>query len=145
MNVPAPAVISGEYADYKRIKGRKVLQVIVEVPIERAPEVHRVLGEPDGAASKWVAVALLDKASATPTAPRKATRAGKCAMTCTEPRFWTFLTERDGRHVVDSTEGAAGMVRALCGVPSRSDLNVNPEAAERWERLHGDYLAWLEA
>lgn len=43
----------------KNVLGRKVLQVILETPIEESARVFDVLGYPDPAAPKWVAVALL--------------------------------------------------------------------------------------
>lgn len=63
-----PAVVMGDFANYKPILGRKVLSLIIEVPIERAPEVFAALGYPTGGDSIPVAVARLD-ASASMTQP----------------------------------------------------------------------------
>ena len=43
------------------IMGRKMLQVVLEVPIEDGSKVTDILGWPDPTNSKWVAVALLNE------------------------------------------------------------------------------------
>lgn len=53
------AAFRATFHNTKNVLGRKVLQIILEVPIERSVEVHSVLGWPDPATEKWVAVALL--------------------------------------------------------------------------------------
>lgn len=54
------AVIKAAYADYRRVKGRKCLQLILEIPLEQAPQVHEAFGEPLPDGSTWVAVARLE-------------------------------------------------------------------------------------
>lgn len=39
-------VIEGDYADFKIVRTRQVCQIVVEVPIEKAGEVSRLLGFP---------------------------------------------------------------------------------------------------
>ena len=52
--------IRGEYATTKRISGRKVLQIIVEVPLEMESHVYEMIGTPAlPGNSKPVAVARL--------------------------------------------------------------------------------------
>ena len=53
------AVFRAAYHNTKNVLGRKVMQVILEVPIESAASVYDVLGWPDPAAPCWVAVARL--------------------------------------------------------------------------------------
>ena len=47
------------YSTTKFIMGRKVMQVVLEVPMENAGQVFDILGYPDPHNSKWVGVALL--------------------------------------------------------------------------------------
>lgn len=54
------AVFKATYANFKNVQGRKVLQIILEVPIEKAHEVLDVLGMPT-AGDTWVAVAKLQE------------------------------------------------------------------------------------
>lgn len=53
------AVFQATYHNTKNVLGRKVMQVVLEVPIEQSQGVYDVLGWPDPAAPKWVAVAVL--------------------------------------------------------------------------------------
>lgn len=49
------------YANFKNVQSRKVLQIILEVPIELATQVFDVLGMPNAHESSWVAVAKLQQ------------------------------------------------------------------------------------
>lgn len=53
-------IIRADFADFRRVKGRKVLQLFMEIPLEEAPEALRVLGHPVVGESKWCAIALLE-------------------------------------------------------------------------------------
>lgn len=56
------AAIEAAYSDFKLIKGRKVVQLIFEVPLEKANEAFHVLGGmPNPTSEVWVAVARLAK------------------------------------------------------------------------------------
>lgn len=60
------AIIRGTFADFKLIKGRKVAQVVIEVPIEEADAALRALGGvPMPHLDRWCAVALLRDSIAT--------------------------------------------------------------------------------
>lgn len=53
------AAFRATFCNLKNIAGRKVVQVVCEVPVEQANQVVDVLGWPDPANPKWVAIALL--------------------------------------------------------------------------------------
>jgi len=55
-----PRVIRADYANWRPVAGRKVLQLILEVPIEQTADVMEKLGVPMPGESKWCAVALLE-------------------------------------------------------------------------------------
>lgn len=55
------AIIRASYTNIKNIQGRKQIQIICEVPMERAHEVFDVLGWPSAHESKYVAIALLNE------------------------------------------------------------------------------------
>lgn len=142
-----PAAIQGCYADYRRVKGRAVLQLIIEVPIEQAPLVHQAFGEPDPQGSTWVAVARLQKATEKhqPDVPSDAPRAARrfsdlppaqqAGIICNEPVFAAFLREEMEHPNADP----AMFVRWYCNVKSRSDITAdNP----RWIDLRTKYLSW---
>ncbi len=132
------AAIQATYADYRRVKGRKVLQIILEVPLEQAKQVHDTFGEPMPDGSTWVAVALLNKAVA---GERKGGKlAQKAGILCNEGGFRRFLSRQ---YLLDD-EGPAGVVRMVCGIDSRADLDHNAEAAKRFLDLVAAYELWLK-
>ncbi len=56
----APAAFQASYSDWKLIRTRKVVQIVLEVPVERADEAYSVLGGmPLSGEETWVGVARL--------------------------------------------------------------------------------------
>jgi hypothetical protein len=144
----APAAISGTFADFRTVKGRKVAQLVIEVPIEQADAALLALGgvpRPDDA--KWVALARLDtsKAADEPRKNRKAWAdlppSQQAAMRSDEGAFWKFLEKNYDRSTW-SPEAAAEHIRQLCGVHSRRDLNDNHKARVLWHQLDREFLVW---
>lgn len=54
------AAIQATFATYKFIQSRRVMQIILEVPMEHASHVTQALGYPMPGVSTWVAVARLN-------------------------------------------------------------------------------------
>ncbi|MDI7864339.1 hypothetical protein MRS76_20580 [Rhizobiaceae bacterium n13] len=71
--------------------------------------------------------------------------AANCAMLCAEPAFKKFLEERHGLARPLTDQKVATRVRSILAVGSRSELNTDPSAAERWKALRADYDAWRQA
>lgn len=150
----SPAAITGDYTDLRFVKGRKVCQVVIEIPIEAGEKFVKAFGTPNPATGVPVAIARLDpkaaeKANAAPkeTAPPKAWRelkmAQRAGILCGTPAFHKYLTEDRG-YSVESDEDAAEAVREICGVLSRAELDVQPTAAERFNHLDNQYRAWFQ-
>lgn len=66
------------------------------------------------------------------------------AIFCHKPRFLRFLAVKSDRDVLDSA-AAAEVVRLLCGVKSRRELNTNPDAAKKWFGLVCEFNQWAGA
>ena len=144
------AAFQGDYCDLKFIKTRKVAQITIEIPIERAAEFVAAFGAPDSVNGVPVAVARMEK----DTPARKETPARKswldlelsqqAAMRCNEPDFREWL--RCIGYITwmgdDTPENAARCVRDACQVKSRSELNLSRAAGERWRLLDADFYAW---
>ncbi len=152
MSSEAPAVVQGVYADYKRVPSRKTFQLIVEVPIEQAQEVHKAFGEPNPLGATWVAVALLNPEHAklkqafkdSVEAEKKGGRLAKQAgMLCGEVSFRTFLREKHGEDV-HTDEDAKQFLYMYCGIDSRKELDHNTSAADNFDQIDGEYRAWLQ-
>lgn len=67
--------------------------------------------------------------------------AAECAMKCDDAAFRSFLHEAHGIDTSDR-ERIAVQVRNLLQVSSRSKLNSDPKAAERWKSLRASFEAW---
>lgn len=60
-----PAAFSASYSDWRVIKGRKCVQIVFEITLEKADEAYRVLGGmPIAANEVWCAVARLNEVPA---------------------------------------------------------------------------------
>lgn len=152
MNAPTKAAFQATYADWRLIKTRKCVQIVLEVPLEQADQAYAVLGGmPMPAAETWCAVArLVPQAEAAPDKPAAARKpvapekrlAQQAAIVCGEPAFWRFLeAEHNCQHIADKDDAAAAL-RSLCNVASRSEIVRGTPAGDAWDRLYGAYLAW---
>jgi len=162
------AAFKATYSDWKLVKTRGVVQVIFEVPLAEADLAYQVVGGmPDAAAEKWFAVARLREevvpdakrgqsirtpdTPAAPSTPAQTARPGKSwhemgpaqqvGILCNEQSFWKFLGE--DFHDIHGELAAVEFVRNYCGVTSRADIATNRDAKIRWDRLVGDYRAWM--
>lgn len=143
------------YSDFKLVKTRKVVQIVLEVPVEHANIVLDVLGGmPDPSKESWVGVALIRPDAAKPqpaVQPRLAVAkrdwrdvppSQQAGIRCDEPVFAAFLKENYPDEWHESQE-AAECVRLICAVESRSMLN---EGAHRviWTQLNSQFEAWKQ-
>lgn len=153
----------GTYSDFRLVKGRKVAQIVVEVPIEAADHALEVLGgvpRPD--AERHVAVARLqippgatteaaigsaaadhppppERSAAPGGAKRERTLPEKVGMRCNEGPFRVWIERQTGRDDIGELEAAA-WVRRECGVESRKHIIPGTEAAKKWLALETRFL-----
>jgi hypothetical protein len=139
-----PAAIQATFSDFRLVKGRKVAQLVLEIPMEEADAALSTLGGiPQPHSERWVALARLNGHIQTPKPDKEKQRwedlklSMQAWIRCEELAFQRFL----GAH---SSEEAAENVRNSCGIGSRSGLNDNPRAAEAWRDLDRSYQAWLK-
>jgi hypothetical protein len=131
--------IPATFAKFQQVSGRKVLQLVFEVPIEAAKQAFDLLGYPTPGTESWVAIAPLKHG---PEAkPRKQFHElplpQQAGIKCADIAFQEFLGDMgpiplEGQ---DGVEWAAQNVREICGIDSRAELATNPEAAERWRNI----------
>lgn len=131
------SAISATYVDYRRVKGRKVHQVIFEVPSELWPEAYRVLGEPTIEASDWFGIAKMTGAA--PEVAKGGKLAQRAAILCNEGAFQRFCQE-----ALFYSEPAQA-IYDRCGVTSRRFLDHDDEAAKAFRELDLEYQAWMRA
>lgn len=151
--MPAPAAISGTFSDLKTVKSRSVVQLVIEVPIEQGAAVIEAFGFPQPGAEVHVAVARLVAAPATiehqpkEEKPRRKfdtmPRSQQAGIRCSEMAFWRFLNENYGQEV-NSAESAAALVRQICHVASRAELDrglIGESTA--WDHLEARFVIWM--
>lgn len=157
------AAISGDFATYRHVQGRKVLQLVIEVPAEMASAVFAALGTPGAGEGIPVALARLQTVPEQPSgnsgqlpAPKERRPfselpySQQAAMRCAEPEFFKFLQTKFRPDAVipfdplrdNNAPPAVPYLRNLIGIGSRRDLDHHPIAAERWQALEAEYYAW---
>lgn len=152
------AAISGDFATYRHVQGRKVLQLVIEVPAELAATVFAALGTPGAGEGIPVALARLQTTPepiAKPEAPKERRPfselpySQQAAMRSQEPQFQKFLSERlpdcwagAAVYTAEPDKIAAGVIRVDCNVSSRSQIVKGEEPGRRWEELEAEFFAW---
>lgn len=155
-------MILGSYADLKIIKTRGVVQIVVEVPLERGKEVTDLFGLPQPNAEIPVVVARMDPTKIDAQSNvvqiedhRQAAdfeeESGKpprplsqiAGMFCNSAIFQKFIQEEsEGWDHRPTSDEAAEWLRSACGIRSRTELNTNADAAARFHKIRGQYQAW---
>jgi hypothetical protein len=129
------AAIDAEFVDFKLIKGRKVVVICLEIPLEKADRALAVLGGiPNPAESRYVAVARLETQPAKVEKPKGPTPSQRAWALCQSQRFRTWM----GLHSGDA-ETMAAILRDQLAVQSRGDLDRDPEARARFETLEREF------
>jgi hypothetical protein len=155
------AAFQATYSDWRVIKGRKVVQVVFEVPIETADLAYKVVGGmPHPGNEAWFGIAKIDprqqqeeqaasSKAPVPTAqprqshPAGATYAQRLGIACSQPGFWRFLEEaklqaKPYAKIVSEDE-AADVVRFICDVKSRTETVKGTPAGDKARDLLLDY------
>lgn len=154
MSPDTPCVIDACFHDWRTVKGRKSLQLIFEIPLEKQGDVLALLGHPEPSGSKWCMIALRapEKAQAPAVQASDSERSSKpkrkfnelslpeqAGIRCEDGRFERFLHDR----MPDGFVTAEDAVRALCGVSSRRELSTNHAAANKWRAIEREFQQFL--
>lgn len=139
----APAAMQADFVDLKFVKGRKVMQVILELPIEAGAAFVAAFGTPNPSTGIPVALARID-VNAKPEKPKGGKLAQRAGILCSEGGFKKFIAEQMGVEFIDDVV-AANFVREHCAVISRADLDHDKHAAVVFQNLVAEYNAWLAA
>lgn len=152
----AAAIISGDFSTFRHVQGRKVLQLVIEIPAEQAATVFSTFGYPGSGNPIPVAVARLVEDKQEPPKGRlpfvDLPYPQQAAIRCQEAAFQMFLIETnrmsDGQVGAAGSDRAAEAVRALCGVASRADIGKGPndrspnDSGFKWRALEAEFYAW---
>lgn len=152
----APAAISGTFSDYRLVKSRGVLQLVVEIAVERQGEAFAALGYPVPGAEIHVALARLVASpaqSAETPQPSARSEQGKAryanstarqqalvraARLPKDPRFQQWAWEWYG--TPNDEEGAITLIRSRCG-GTRKNIDTDAGAYDAFVILETDFKA----
>ncbi len=143
-----PAIINGDYTDLKFIKSRSVLQIVIEMPIEAGPSVVQMFGTPLPGQGVPVAIARLEERVDEPKPRRTFDEMGRtqqAGILCGDARFQEYLGiqyDVTFNELDSMTDQAATIVRRLCGVNSRANLDTIPDADTKWDDIERGYRQW---
>ena len=132
-------IMTGTYSDFKIVKTRRVIQMIIEFPIEHSKEFTDMFGMPQPDMEQHIAVARLKEISTPPpTATKTIQQAG---IVCKQPEFGEFLRDKyNMAEVVPSdSDTIVTALRALCGIKSRTEFNTDVQAAEVFNRIYREF------
>jgi hypothetical protein len=110
-------------------------------------EIDFVVGAPEMVA---FLLRLVDRAiaKARRDAPRQQSQnrrddfARDAGIKCNDAAFKVFLEEKHGLERPLTAERAAQKLRTILGITSRSELNKDEAAADRWRSLRASFEAW---
>jgi hypothetical protein len=164
----AVAAFRATYTDWKLVRTRSVVQIVFELPVEKADEAYATLGGmPTPGAETWCAIARLNEGENTgqqahetsptpraaepdsPTPPPAQSRswhkllpAQQAGIRCSDKAFIRFLSEEFNSSIMHEN-AAADFVRFHCLVPSRKDIKPNHPSAKLWRELDEKFQAWM--
>jgi len=153
------AIIQATFAEWRMVKGRKVLQIICEVPLEAQGEVFAALGAPMPDNDTWVAIARLKgKQTAIEQQPEPEPHqiagppsdddhrpplrmSASAAIISKEGAFATFMRDKHGYSSQEPDEA----LKLFCGIDSKRELDdpINSSGRSNFIALRNEYRAWL--
>jgi len=148
-----PAAFKASYADWKLIKTRSCVQIVFEIPVEKANEAYECLGGmPVSANESWFAIARLKQqeegknniATEKPAPTQPPARAPRNKLTTragilsNDPLFHKWLAEQG------YTGDSADYVRMFCEVNSRKDILPGTRHADRFDLLESGFICWRD-
>lgn len=146
----APAAITATLVDVRNIAAHKCVRLEVHVPVEQAQKVMEAFGWPTMADPVHVALARLDLSAQKPAEkPKRAFNelplSQQAGIRSTDSSFFAFLSYRFkkvGLELEYTADAAANFIRAECGISTRAQLDIDPEAAAKWRKLDDAYVLW---
>ena len=141
-----PSIILGTFADFKTVKTRSVVQVIVEVPIERGKQVVEAFGFPRPGAEVPVAITRVKPDHIVKQEPEKPKRPGRAFASMPPSQQAGIMCNDDVFQKWASPEqpmplAARRHILVGCGIDSRRELDSNQAAAQCWTGMLSRFRA----
>lgn len=146
MSTDAPGAVMGATTTVKTMADG-TLRVAIDIDPRYAQSAFSLFGAP----GTPVAIARIQPAAAVaadqkPADPPKGGEKAKLAgRWCQDPTFWTWL-ELAGFGPARNATDAAESVRHACLIRSRAEIDNDPAASERFDRLiRHPFMRWVKA
>jgi hypothetical protein len=154
------AAFRGTFSDLKFLKGRRVVQFVLELPLEEGARLVEAFGAPNPASEVWVGFTrLVDAGSSNgrtsdfesdnlgskpgPAAkPERSNAVRQAGVVCKEPEFWRFLRDKRDEPIFTESQAAEFVRSKCCRVSSRADIRPGSPAEHRWNQLLFDFSDW---
>lgn len=135
------AATRATFSDFRIVKGRKVAQLVFELPLEGADEALAALGGlPQPATERWFAIArLTDEAAQKPTPKERYDAADEGEKAVVRANLLTGDPAFQKWCDAITPAQAGDYIRVKCGIKSRGELATNPEALKRFLALETRY------
>jgi hypothetical protein len=134
------AAFTAEFVDIRNIKGRKVMQLVFEIPVEGSwKRVDNLGGTPHPGQPVTVAIARLETQPAKVEKPKGPTPSQRAWALCQSQRFGKYLLGNAAGHQDMPPDEIAVCLRRYLDITSRGELDANPEARARFETLEREY------
>lgn len=139
--------VAATFADFRPVKSRGVYQIILEVPAERANDALIALGGlPLFGSEQWVGVAPLvgkpqaEPQPASPPPPPSPEKVPHKSSKLSVEAFW-MCRRRDFQEWLGVTgeDAADARVKSLIRIMSKTALDHNRDAAQRWRDLVDEF------
>lgn len=145
------AAFKATFEDFRIVKGRKVCQLVLEVPLEGADKALEALGglpRPDD--PMWVGVARMGRKEPVEKPKRswdEIPLSEQAGIRCNDPQFqeWMIagtaktLPEKFHWDGQDAAEWTKDRVARICGISSRTELAPDNKPGQRWQFLDEEY------
>lgn len=128
------AATKATFSDFRIVKGRKVAQLVFEVPLEGADAALAALGGlPQPATERWCGIArLTEEAARKPDARERYAQASEGEQAVVRSNLLTGDGGFQQWCRATTPQQAGEYIRIKCGIKSRAELATNAEALRRF-------------
>ena len=129
--------VQGVYVDAKFIKSRKVLQVVVELPIEKGSAFFDKFGVPNNHENeRWIELSDLGRHGALPGDEEGNKAVQQAGILCKDPEFGRFLAYSLNATINENNpDEVATLLRDITGVKSRTEYRHDKDCRRAFHNL----------
>ena len=131
--------IKGTYADFKTVKSRSVVQMVIEIPIEQSTELVSKFGIPIPSEEVWVAVARLQTNPVRVLTNPEKNLVQNVVLLCRDNEFGFFLKTKGMDLDPNDAESVGNALKRYLEIQSRKEIATNSKVRKLWYALYEEY------